>query len=164
MSTKQPTWKLLRNIGGVDPIGAMDAGHLVYEDTTGVYGHESEVVVPIDDDGREEWIVYRFGLDKCTYENGVLSDNQFHKDHAAWFAKPESERANRPQDTTYLSGVAECTGISVEELIEAFCSDDPIARAFAYEQIGHYHGFENLDNYPLRLTREEAEKRYADIY
>jgi hypothetical protein len=48
------------------------------------------------------------------------------------------------------------------EMIDALCGESSVARAYVYRAIGDYHGWENLDGYPLTLTREEAEKRYEE--
>jgi hypothetical protein len=120
--------------------------------------------VPDDEEiesDKQCYVAYRFSLDRCTYVNGVLSDNKFHPDHPAWFAKPEIERRDRPQDTTYLKGVADFVGQTEEDMIASFCSEDPRLRAMAWQAVGDYHGFENIDDYPLRLTRAEAEERYG---
>lgn len=161
-ATAQPVWKLIANLGDVNPLDY--GGYFIYRDETGVYPEEGELLT-LDDESDEDssYTVYRFILDRCTFINGVLSDNPFHPDHPAWFAKPESERAARPQDTTYLSGVANFIGQDVDELIADLCSEDAIRRAQAYRAIGEYHGFENLDSYPLTITRAEAEERYADL-
>jgi hypothetical protein len=156
--TQQPNWQLIANLGDAHPID--HGGLFVSIDTTGVYAPEAELLVSPDDDSGE-WTVYRFSLDQCTFVAGVLSDNKFHPDHAAWFAKPEAERANRPQDTTYLSNVASCMGMDLDQLREWFCSANPIERAMAYQAVGDYHGFENLDGYPLTFKdRSEVEARY----
>jgi hypothetical protein len=159
----QPTWKLLGSLGDVNPVD--NDGMLVYEDTTGVYPPEAVVISALIkdyEDDPDRWIVYRFPLDRCTYVDGVLSDNPFHPDLPAWFATPESRRAERPQDTTYLSNVASFTGTTEEELIEALCSDHLIERAAAYEAIGSYHGFHGFDDDPITdLDRSEMEARYG---
>lgn len=170
-ATQQPTWKLIVNLGDVNPIDY--GGFFVYVDETGEYEPEAELLeVPPDNEAEYNRIpgrpmpaptpyrVYRFRLDRCTFINGVLSDNRFHTDLPAWFAKPEEKRADRPQDTTYLSNVADCMGADLDELRAMFCSDDPIERAQAWRMVGEYHGFENLDSYPLELTRAEAVARY----
>lgn len=107
------------------------------------------------------WTVYRFDLDQCTFIDGIISDNKFHPDHPAWFAKPESEREDRPQDTTYLQNVADCVGADVNELQEQLCSCNPVTRAAAYRNIAQYHGWDNFDQYPLTYRcRKEVELRY----
>lgn len=159
----QPKWKLIANLGDRNPIDY--GGYFVYIDETGVYDPEAELLEVTNENDCEatEWSVYRFSLERCTLENGILSDNKYHKDHAAWFAKPERERAERPQDTTYLKNVADCMGMELEALQAMFCSDNPIERAHAYRCVGEYHGFENLDSYPLTFTdRAEVEARYAE--
>ena len=156
MRTLSPSWRFIDNLGDVNPID--HGGYFVFTDSTGVYPDEAELL-KIDDDGSAT--VYRFMLEKCTFINGILSDNRFHPDKSAWFAKPESERANRPQDSTYLSNVAECCGMDEGELIDMLCSGDPIQLAIAYRAIGDYHGFDNLDSYPLQLSADEVAERYA---
>lgn len=183
----QPKWKLAGTVGDVNPVDY--GGGFIFVDETGVYPPELELIEvdesafsdepddepEFDEDGelindfdeleqansdKGKWTVYRFSLERCTYQNGILSDNKFHPDHAAWFAKPEAEKANRPQDTTYLSNVAGCNDVKVEQLIEWFCSEDVQERARAYMEIGSYHGYDSLDHDPLEFdSREEMEKR-----
>ena len=83
--------------------------------------------------------------------------------YAAWWAKTEAERKARPQDTTYLKNIAEFIGMEVDELAEHFCSEDALKRAAAYRAVGDYHGFENLDSYPLTMTRREVKSRYKEL-
>lgn len=157
VGTRQPSWTCIANMGDVHPID--HGGLFVYRDKTGVYTEEAELLeVPNDESG--VYTVYRFSLDKCTYIDGILSDNKFHPEHPAWFAHPEAARKERPQDTTYLSNIITYCGGEVEDMVEAFCSDDPLRRADAYRAVGVYHGFDNLDMYPLTLSRSEVKKRY----
>jgi len=186
----QPDWKFEAQLGDVNPID--HGGKFLFSDKTGVYAPELEVLELIEGDTEDEynddgeletegdmkWQVHRFILEPCTYgrvvngeweplteyhPDGVLSDNKFHPGHAAWFAKPESEKANRPQDSTYLSNVASFVGSDLYELIEMFLSDDLSQRALAWIAVADYHGIENLDQYPITFDdRRELEKRYAD--
>jgi hypothetical protein len=208
MSTPQPKWKLVAQLGDVHPID--HGGYFVYVDEAGVYDPEVELLIPpedwqveADDRARDKaerqlvknyektvardatneeidtlikehldfksqlkWRVYRFVLEPCTYINGILSDNKYHPSKAAWFAKPESERKARPQDTTYLKNIADFVGITVDELAAEFTAgsntEGLIKRALAWRAVGEYHGFENLDSYPLDFDRAEVEQRYAE--
>lgn len=157
VGTRQPSWKCIANLGDVHPID--HGGYFVYVDKTGVYPEEGEVLIVPNEEGGK-YTVYRLSLDRCTLVNGILSDNKYHPEHAAWWAHPESQRKERPQDSTYLLNVAECSGTTPEELAEWFCSEDPLQRAEAYNAVGMYHGYDNLDSYPLQLTRSEVTKRY----
>jgi hypothetical protein len=143
----QPSWKLLATIGDVNPVD--HGGMLVYEDTTGVYAPEAVMIRPLDDDDdNDRWIVYRFPLEKCTCVDGVLSDNEHHPEHPAWFAGS-------------LKSVAKSIGATRGDLIEQLCSKNPIERAYSYLAIGEYHGFINLDHEPVTdLDRSEMESRY----
>jgi len=158
-NTQQPKWRRIANLGDVNPVEY--GGFFVYVDTTGVYPPEAELLQsPDSDDDGIGWTIYRFPLERCTFIDGVLSDNQFHPQHSAWFATPEAERANRPQDTCYLSNVAESADYPVEEIIADFCSPDPLKLANAYRAIGEYHGFENFDSYPQHYAkRSELPRR-----
>ncbi len=149
--SKQPEWECIANLGDVDPVDY--GGYFVLRDKTGVHEAEAEFV-DTRDDGTDvvEWTVYRFILDKCTYIDGVLSDNKYHPEHPAWFNE--------------LRGVAAYCGVGddadVDGLIAALCSENPIERADAYSAVAEYHGWENFDSYPLTFTdRAEAEARYA---
>jgi hypothetical protein len=155
----QPKWKLVANLGDKDPITY--GGFFVYVDETGVYPPEAEILETYDDD-ESLWRIYRFPLEDCTYAcpikrpsvnvhmTGTLSDNRFHPTLSAWFDGK-------------LLPVARYTGQTIRELIEAFCSDDPCKRAFAWQALGEYYGMANLDEYPIELTsRAEVEARYKD--
>lgn len=176
MSTKQPIWKLIAQLGDAQPITY--GGYWIYEDTTGVYDPEGELLIsPEEWEKPQRWTIYRFSLERCTLtphpETGenILSDNKFHPLLSAWFAKEESMKKDRPQDTTYLSRAGASVGSTVEELQAMFCSEDIVTRAMAYQMVGGYHGFGNLDPDPLVFTeekgregsgREEVETRYQN--
>ena len=145
-STSQPVWKCVANLGDVNPIDY--GGCFVLVDTTGVYPPECEMLAPPEDDERgAKWEVCRFVLENCTYQNGILSDNQFHPDHPAWFAKD-------------LESLAKFAGMETSELVNQFISDDPIQRAQAWILVGEYWGFHELDHYHLELSKTEVSRRY----
>jgi len=141
---------VLANLGDVNPID--HGGYFVYRDTTGVYAEEGEKLFVYED----SWQIYRFPLDRLKMVQGYLVPLRYSPDwpeplfrYDEWFHKD-------------LDRVASYVGQSVEELRNAFCSDDPIVRAGAYEAIGDYFGYENLDGYPLTFTsRNEVQARYA---
>lgn len=166
--SQQPQWKMIANLGDEDPFN--HGGYFIYKDETGVYPEEAVKLV-IENESEQDvdllfYTEYRFILDCCTYINGILSDNKFHPEHPAWFAQPEKKKRRRPQDTTYLSNVAECVDWQPRDgMPAAFCSADPCERARAYEAVGDYHGWENLDNYPRTgISRKEVLERYEKEY
>jgi hypothetical protein len=160
MSSKptDPKWQFLKNLFDENPL--IYGGLFVYQDKRGRHEACAEYVQADHDDPMIS--IYRFDLTKCTYVSGILSDNKFHPGHPAWFAKPESERAKRPQDTTYLANVVADFGMTEMDLINAFCSVNPVHRASAWAAVGHHHGWENLDEYPLVISRKEAQLRYDE--
>ena len=158
----QPKWKFVANLGDVNPLE--HGGLFVFIDETGVYPPEMAKVEPPQDtdpeppEGEEDlfdadeevkYTVHRAVLEPCTYTNGVLSDNQFHPDSPAWFADK-------------LPAVASFIGVDAAELIGDFTSGDPVKLARAYEAVASYHGWANLDEYPVTLTRKEVKEKYAD--
>lgn len=179
-NTNQPEWEMIENIGDVNPLDY--GGGFVFRDKTGVYPEELEILEVdeeklrrLDDigfsdmdefdkqtaaEGIKPYTIYRIVLDRCTYQDGILSDNKFHPEHPAWWAEPENKRAERPQDSTYLSNVCSSMDYDVEELAGMFCSEDARQRAIAYKSVADYHGIQNFDEYPLEMTRAEVEERY----
>lgn len=171
MTTNQPVYKFLANLGDAGPLEY--GGYFIYEDSTGVYSAQATLLETYDETveiinrcskcediespctkhaGLTYAMEYHFDLDRCTWINGILSDNKFHPDFPVWFASPETEQQTRPQDTTYLSKVAESIGMDLDELRMLFCSDNPVERAQAYRAVADYHGIENFDSYPLTWT------------
>jgi len=158
METKQPKWKLLANLGDADPIDY--GGYFVYIDETGVYPPEGERLEVIDED-KPTWEILRFSLDQCK----LVTD----KDGHTWLVSfnynetwPHPVAAYHEWFAEDLARVASYTGQPVEELRAQFCSDGPLIRARAYEAIGDYHGFDNLDSYPLIYSnRADVEARYS---
>lgn len=137
----QPEWVFLTNLGDADLIE--HGGLFVYTDKTGVYPPEME---RLERDGKK-FEVHRVVLEPCTFEDGILSDNPFHKDYPAWFADS-------------LESVAASMDYDIDELRADFCSDDAKKRAFAWRAVLDHHGWANGDEYPLRLKKSEVEARY----
>lgn len=160
METKQPIWQFVANLGDVHPID--HGGYFVYRDTTGVYSDQAELLLvdeSAETDSGDEWTVYRFDLDRLKQvqigETVYLVPLKFDESwphpvshYDEWFHGD-------------LARVASFLGQSLQDLRDAFCSENPLKRAHAYKAIGDYHGFENLDSYPLTYkTRVEVEARY----
>jgi hypothetical protein len=144
MTTKQPDWKFVANLGDAHPL--TDGGLFVYTDETGVYAPEC-VKLNRNDNGTFE--IRRFILENCTLTGesetsfGVLSANQFHPDKPVWFADK-------------LERVADSIGLCRGDFTCFFLSDNPCTRAIAWQAVGDYFGWDNLDECPLTLTREEC--------
>ena len=141
MKTNQPVWKLVANLGDVN---ALDyGGLLIWEDTTGVYPPEAELIELDDsDDDDSPLTVYRFILEPCTYANGTLSDNPFHPAHPVWFADR-------------LGDVAQAMDFPIDELIAGFLSGDAVVRAHSWRAVLDYFGPDEFDSYPCHYSRWE---------
>lgn len=119
--------------------GMGDVGNIYVDD--GQY--EAEIFQEYDDDGRTMFQVYRYPLDKCVLRKGKILSSGGHEE---WFSDD-------------LKSIAQTSGTSVTKLAKALCGRNPVARFWAYYDIGSHHGFDNLDSYPLTLTEKELEKR-----
>lgn len=114
------------------------------------------------------WTIHRVCLDRCQeYRHAQLEIGETDtvylvpasydpatyphpvSDYVEWFASD-------------LAGVASCMGTTRKELVDALCSDDGKERAWAYQCIYDYHGWNNGDSYPSTLTRAEVIARYTD--
>ena len=146
MTTNQPVWKCIGNLGDSSPWDY--GGAFVMVDTTGVYCPELWLFeVPDCED--EPVMEYRLLLEQCTYIGGVLSDNKSHPEYGVWFGTQEC-----------LADLAEQAGISVLELLNHFCSDDPLKLAMAYKLVADVHGPHEFDSYPLTFS---SRKELADM-
>lgn len=145
----QPIYYTLAQLGDVNPLSF--GGQWVLKDTTGVYPEEVEYLrVPdeaVDEDAKTN-TVWRLVLDKCTFIDGILSDNKHHPEHRAWFADRIAE-------------VAQFCDQPVETLIADLCSSDPVDRARAYVSMAEFFGFDNFDSSPLNLSHNECLERYS---
>jgi hypothetical protein len=149
----QPKWKQVGNLGDVDFLEY--GGALVFVDETGEYAPEIERV-ELREGGT--WEIRRASLERLKRVKGYLVSAKYKPDwphpvhrYHEWFAADK------------LDDVAESMGYhDGDTLAEMFCSDDPMTLARAYTAVGDYFGWDNLDAYPLILSKEETEKRYAD--
>lgn len=148
MSNKQPIWEYVTNLGDSIPIDY--GGYFILKDKTNVYNPEGIKLIPESDSmDNNKWTIYRFILEKCTYIDNILSDNKFHPSSPVWFSTD-----------TKLNDIASCVGISKIELINMFISHNIIDNALAWESIGNYFGYDELDNYPLQFTNKKELKSY----
>lgn len=145
--TRQPKWKEVAQLGDVNWIE--EGGLFVYQDETGVYPPEIEKLRVETTAGRDHWASHRCILEPCTFADGILSDNKFHPRTAAWFADK-------------LEGVASYIGQPLDELVLWFLSTNLTERARAWEAVGDYFGWENLDSQPWRSNnRAEVIARFT---
>lgn len=149
MSTRQPSWQLIANLGDVHPIDY--GGYFVFRDTTGVYPAEVAVLEPQGDDDADGWEIYRFVLEKCTHVAGVLSDNRFHPELSAWFACD-------------LHRVAESCDVTQDSLIALLCSESEIERAYGYGILGGFYGYHEFDHYPRKFSDRQSVEEWVAVH
>jgi hypothetical protein len=150
--TNQPKWKCIAQIGDINPLEY--GGNWIFIDETNTYQPESEKLL-ISENEKGKYIAYRYCLDKCKMINGFLVPAKYTdiwsyplSSYDEWYHKE-------------LINIAKTFDMQLSELELLFCSDSPIDRALAYETLGEYYGYENLDSYPLIMTKTEAKKRYG---
>lgn len=151
--------KPLANLGDVDYIE--HGGFFVFESTPPDLPC-IEILVEPDEDGPQEWLSYLIEMEPHTYTadgqdlptnftSGILSDNQFHKSTAAWYADDLESVA---ETTDYPNGVA---GLRTD-----LCSGKPEIQAGAYQALVSYYGPYEFDQSPEVFTQQQAEKLYSD--
>lgn len=150
----QPQWEL---------IYATDYSAL-YRDTTGVYDPELMIAQTVDDADEDDIeataaVVYRFPLKRCWQvidDDGTWYLTEQNPTRAAEL--PHGLRAYQPWYADDLRHVADSVGCELSGLVADLCSDDPKMLAGAFEAIGGYHGYDNLDSYPEEWTTTEFEQ------
>lgn len=141
----QPEWK---NIETTD-------SYIVQVDKTGVYEAEMEYA---DEVGEDRFEVFRFSLERKKVVE--VEESLYLVPFAYDETWPHGVPAYREWFAKDLAEVAESIGMELKVLREMFCSEDPLVRAQGYVTLGLYHGFANLDSYPLTLTEEELSARW----
>jgi hypothetical protein len=151
--TNQPEWQIAANIGDADPIASGEDGKFVFVDVTGVYDPELEIwecQVPWKE--KSKWKRYRLILeplfitpdgrvcDRC--EKIYRPDNP----HEEWFSD-------------HLQSVAQSCGLKLIDLWTMLTSDDPVERAWGYNEIIMSYGAYEFDPYPDEFTADEAGER-----
>jgi hypothetical protein len=158
MTTKQPRWKLIAQLGDVNPVEY--GGLFVYVDTTGNYPPEAEKLFSPDGDVKV-WETRRF----------ILEDLKFVQDGTDTYLVPArfDETGLWPYPASHydewfhkdLASVATYVDMRVDELEDAFVSPNPVIRARAWEALGDYHGWDNLDSYPVTYEkRSQLPRRF----
>jgi hypothetical protein len=146
METKQPKWKQVGIIGDLN-------GGPVFVDETGVYPPELEYVQNMPEG---DAYVYRFPMDnlKLSPDGKLIPANY----DASW---PHPIESYTEWFDKNLDRVASICGVSRQELLDSLLSDNPIERAWGYQALAEYHGWENFDSSPLHFeSRAELEARY----
>lgn len=146
MSKKQ----FIGHLGDVNPVE--HNGAVVLVDPEFPDRPELEVIVNLSESGAtgdNHIKIFRFEIRRCTFVDGVLSDNEYHPEHPAWFAK-------------HIESVEHCNGYEAGHLVEALCSEDLMARAQAYYDLLHFFGEEEFDSDPVLMSEKEAEHRYSN--
>lgn len=175
--SKQPVWKYLANLGDVNYLDY--GGYFIFEDETGVYSPEGEyldvwedetIQIPSEEELTEwedenidylktRYTVYRFTLDKLNYLNGRLINDHILDGYKNGTLPHPIERYDE-WFTKDLRNIANSFDLTEQEIINKLCSNDVLERAFVYREIGLLYGFENLDDYSLKLDYQEAIERY----
>jgi len=78
----------------------------------------------------------------------------------------ELDRVDNPDDEWYggkLRTVARTVDVPLRELVAGLKSENLEDRAESYYDLVRYFGPEEFDQYPITLSPEKAEKRYADV-
>lgn len=133
----QPIWKLLWSTDT----------HALYTDESSEYDPELAILDEYETRrGTTRFYVYRVSLEGFKRANDTIV-NEFGNE--PWFAGD-------------LAAVASTVDTTREDLLAALCSDEPSARAGAYQDIIGHFGTDEFDQYPLDLTESEV-KNWPDL-
>lgn len=144
--SRQPDWEVLSSYWGDDE------AQRIRVDKTGVYSPELDYYEDWRafseefDKAKEPFEKYTIVLDRCYYENGVLSDNSFHLDFPAWFAKD-------------VNRIAREMGFPPEYVVDMFCGENIHWRATAYMEVARHHGFHEFDSYSVKMSEAEVREQ-----
>jgi hypothetical protein len=144
---KESEIKVLANLGDVHPLDY--GGHIVYQikEPNGRIIFQSEF-----------WEEPLKLQTKPSYHKSVEPEDVYTV--YRWEIEPDAVKDLR---WAKLESVADFMGANIEEFKASGRSKDPVERAHFYEAIGRHSGFENLDGYPMHLTRKEMEKRWPQF-
>ena len=153
----QPQWKFIANTGDANPLDY--GGIFVYVDETGVYDPEMEVLF-LDDEEEEEttYTVHRVSLERLKWVDGFLVPHAYSRTDC-----PHPIARYEPWFRDKLKEIASSVGVDPRDLENAFASADPLELARAYEALGSYFGWTELDHDPpAGLSMEGVKARYTD--
>jgi hypothetical protein len=100
----------------------------------------------------------------AAYELDVLSETKGEGEDIERHTIPLEDFDPEDWYADNLESVANYTGISVDELLEAGKSADPVQRAWFYKALADYHGIINFDEYPVKFTQSEAKRKYRAMF
>jgi hypothetical protein len=135
--------KIVANLGDVDFVG--EGGTLVFAND------EAEHYSP------EEGAAWRYPLERFKTYGSFLVPEGYDE---TW---PHPAQTYRPWFEGSIRDMSESFDVPEDELIAMLTDESPVERAIAYDIIGGYHGFGNLDTDPLELSPREAKKRYKNV-
>jgi len=131
---------IVGNIGDVDPI--QYGGGVVFEDEDGgytleyVYGADSDEDYGWEQNPDYEHVVYRVGLES------------------------DLDSFLRWNDWADLDAVADSVGATKDELLERARKGGAVGRAWLANEIAAHYGWQNLDEYPVKITERDLVKRW----
>lgn len=118
-------------------------------------------VNPLDYDGGFAYLHFETG--KPEIEMYILDDPENddpEKDEYTVYACLVED----PGDWVEWDSVARSMDTSAEDYINAFRGNDQVAMIRAIEDAAGYYGWFEFDQYPLHLTRAEAEERISRLF
>lgn len=138
----EPQIKVIGNLGDATPLDY--GGFIVYETKTGERKSIEAEYWPEPESRKERYGESQdyYEIDRFTVEDDVLKDLSWVKD---W------------------DGIAETMGTSEAEIKKLARSKNPLDRAEVYRMVGDYSGWENIDGYPITLSRKEMEERWPEF-
>lgn len=140
----QPKWKIVRQ----------SDDEKLFVDETNAYPPEVELTINYKDCAH----IFRYSLDRMkqvpSEDDSCVVYLVSEKWDKTW---PHPIHKYQEWWLKDLSSVSNYVGIPLSEMVQLACSDNVENRASFYRAIGSYHGFLNLDQYPI-ITQNNAKE------
>ena len=106
--------------------------------------------------------IYVFDIDKLAW-NGISGWYSARTLAHEQLPRPRSEYVEWFASSDAIKRMANAVGVYWLDLAGMFCSDDPMERAKAYEEIGLFHGFGTLDTNPELASYSRALELFNNL-
>lgn len=153
--------KYLGNLGDVNPIE--HGGYFIYQTTRDngeIEYHAEKLDSPEEDILGATWRVYRFTLDRQKLVRLESMDRPYLVPYSWNDTYPHYISKYEEWFVKSLGEVASYVGSTKKGLELVLTSDDPLQLAWAYQCIGDFHGWANLNADCFLLTKKEVKQRY----
>jgi hypothetical protein len=142
-------------------------------------GHQSPALANANPSKQRKILGTTGDVNMFDYDAGVIYENEHGVQWEWWHWDNEEDESGKAGVTVYRDNVADnvwedkdwtdaesvaaTLGADVEEIRAKGKSPDPLERAYVLESIEWHYGADELDQYPLQMTRSDLKKRWGRV-